>query len=276
MHVEIATAAFTEAMAGTGLLKEAEEAGRRHREELRSRAERFANETLSEGPAPSAVVVSDAIFVPDAVVEMAAERELSWICMGATGHRLLERIVLGSTAAEVVRGSPVPVLIARPKAADEAQPLLGGIKDVLVAVDLGEGSRRLVEIGAELARPTGRLTVLHVVESPMERGIYGAPLSVPAEDLKAAIEWSQVAIGKLAAEVEDTLMQAPEVRVGRPGAQTLAAIEERSPDLTVVGTHGRHGLDRLALGSVAERVARRAAGPVLVVPTHEDHAEGGP
>ncbi|MHC4933217.1 MAG: universal stress protein [Planctomycetota bacterium] len=275
LHVEVATAAFTEAMAGTGLLKEAEEAGRRHRDELRVKTERFASESLGETPA--AVVVADAIFVPDAVVELAAEQEVGWICMGATGQRLLERIVLGSTAAEVVRASPVPVLIVRPRTgADESASLLGEGKSVLVAVDLGEGSRRLVEAAAELARPTGKLTVLHVVESPMERGMYGTPLAVPAEDMKAAIEWCQVALGKLSAEIEDTLLQPPEVRVGRPGAQTLQAIEELAPDLTVVGTHGRHGLDRLALGSVAERVARRAAGPVLVVPTHEDHMEGGP
>jgi len=202
---------------------------------------------------------------------------MGWICMGATGQRLLERIVLGSTAAEVVRATPVPILIVRPRTgAEDSEALLGEGKNILVAVDLGEGSRRLVEIGAELARPTGKLTVLHIVESPMERGLYGTPLAVPAEDMKAAIEWCQVAIGKLAAEVEDTLLQPPEVKVGRPGAQTLKAIEELTPDLTVVGTHGRDGLDRLALGSVAERVARRAAGPVLVVPTHKEHLEGTP
>jgi nucleotide-binding universal stress UspA family protein len=272
-HVEIATAAFTEALAGTGLLKEAEDVGRRHREDLQARVQQFVREVLGEAAAVP-VVVADAIFVPDAVVEYAKENGIDWICMGATGHRAPGRIVLGSNAAEIVRRSHTPVLILRPREGEQALAL-GEKERILVAVDLGEGSRRLVELGAVLARPSGELTVLHVVESPMERGIYGRPLNVPAEDMKAVIEWSEVAIGKLTEPVEDDILRPPAVRVGRPGAQTLAAIDELRPSLTIVGTHGRHGLDRLALGSVAERVARRSPGPVLVVPTHADHAGSG-
>jgi nucleotide-binding universal stress UspA family protein len=57
------------------------------------------------------------------------------------------------------------------------------------------------------------------------------------------------------------------VLAGRPAERILATEKEIAPDVTIIGTHGRHGLDRLMLGSVAERVVRRATGPVLVVPT---------
>jgi nucleotide-binding universal stress UspA family protein len=137
---------------------------------------------------------------------------------------------------------------------------------VLVAVDLGEGSRRVIEMGAALARPGGQLTVMHVVESVEELGLYRVPLQAPAEDVRAAVEWCEGALGDLLTDVDPGLLAPVRVVVGRPGAGILAVERETQPDVTVVGTHGRHGFERLVLGSVAERVARRAVGPVLVVP----------
>jgi nucleotide-binding universal stress UspA family protein len=54
-------------------------------------------------------------------------------------------------------------------------------------------------------------------------------------------------------------------RIGYPGAQTLAAIDDdRTIDLVVMGSHGRTGIKRAFLGSVAEKVVRHARCPVLV------------
>jgi nucleotide-binding universal stress UspA family protein len=56
---------------------------------------------------------------------------------------------------------------------------------------------------------------------------------------------------------------------GNPGEALITAAQQRSADLIVVGSHGRHGLQRLFLGSVAEHVVRNAPMPVLVVRTRE-------
>jgi len=56
------------------------------------------------------------------------------------------------------------------------------------------------------------------------------------------------------------------VLAGRPAERILATEKELTPDITVVGTHGRTGLTRVLLGSVAERVVRHAGRPVLTVP----------
>ena len=58
---------------------------------------------------------------------------------------------------------------------------------------------------------------------------------------------------------------AKQSRVGRPGAEILKALDEGPPfDLVVMGSHGRTGVERLLLGSVAENVVRHARCPVLI------------
>jgi nucleotide-binding universal stress UspA family protein len=261
LHVEIATAAFTEALTGTNTAADVEAAVHGHRQAVQERVEEFVSRIL--GGVADAVVI-DAIFVSDAIVRYAEEHGMDWICMGGTGHRAIERLVLGDTAARVLRQSHVPVLTLR------SEFVFDDFRRVLVAVDLGEGSRRVIEMGAALARPGGQLTVMHVVESVEELGLYRVPLQAPAEDVRAAVEWCEGALGDLLTDVDPGLLAPVRVVVGRPGAGILAVEREMQPDVTVVGTHGRHGFERLVLGSVAERVARRAVGPVLVVPNLAD------
>ena len=56
-----------------------------------------------------------------------------------------------------------------------------------------------------------------------------------------------------------------ELRCGDPAAEILSTIEELKPELVAMGTHGRKGLARLFLGSVAEKVVRASPAPVLMV-----------
>jgi len=265
LHVENATAAFTAVLTGTNTAADVEAAVRSHRQVLHGRLEEFVSRILGEAADANAVVI-DSVFVADAIVRYAEEHGMDWVCMGGTGHRAIERLVLGDTAARVLRQSHVPVLTLRSRRGDGAEFVFDDFRRVLVAVDLGEGSRRVVEMGAALARPRGELTLLHVVESAEELGLYRVPLQAPAEDVRAAVEWCEGALGDLLVGIDPGLVAPARVVVGRPGASILAVEREMQPDVTVVGTHGRHGFERLVLGSVAERVARRAVGPVLVVP----------
>ena len=59
-----------------------------------------------------------------------------------------------------------------------------------------------------------------------------------------------------------------EVLTGPPARTIVEGATEEHCDLIVMGTHGRHGMAHLLMGSVAERVVRTAACPVLVVPSH--------
>ena len=78
--------------------------------------------------------------------------------------------------------------------------------------------------------------------------------------------------GEAESAVESTAALAPDgvtvetgVVKGQPGKEVLAAVDDTDADLVVMGTHGRSGVDRLLLGSVAERVVRSSPVPVLTV-----------
>jgi len=265
LRVEAATAGLAEVLASSGELADREKAAARHLEKVRADVQRFADETL--GDHPHAVVVIEGLFIAESIVQFAVEREIDWICMSASGHRGWRRLVLGSVTEEVVRRSPLPVLTVRGRTEEASQFVFDDFRRVLVALDLGDGSEALVATGAGLAAPHGELTLLHVIEIPPEYGLYGVPLSLPAENLEAAKEWTEGALDRLTKHVPEATLAPFRVLAGRPAERILEMEHELEPDVTVIGTHGRHGLDHLMLGSVAERVMRRASGPVLVLPT---------
>lgn len=271
LHVESATAGLAQVLATTGELADMGAAAGKHLASVREKLERFVEKTLGKGPKP-VVNVIEGLFVAEAIVQYAKERGTDWICMSAAGHQGWRHLFLGSVTAEVVRRSTVPVLTYRGRGTDVREFVYDDFRRVLVAVDLSEGSRHLVEAGKALASPKGELTLLHVIDIAPEYGLYGVPLAVPAESLDAAKEWTEGALERLTKSVDEKVLQPMRVLAGRPAERILATEKELSPDVTIVGTHGRHGLDRLMLGSVAERVVRRATGPVLVVPTPEAKA----
>ncbi len=266
LKVETATAGLAEVLATTGELADMGAAAGRHLASVREKVERFVGKTLGAG-AKATVNVIEALFVADAIVQYAKDRGADWISMSAVGQQGWRELFLGSVTAEVIRRSPVPVLTYRGRGKDARDFLYDGFRRVLAAVDLGEGSAPLVEIARTLAGPKGELTLLHVIDIGPEYGLYGVPLVIPAETLDAAKEWTDSALDRLAKGVPRNVLQPVRVLAGRPAERILATEKEIVPDVTILGTHGRHGLDRLMLGSVAERVVRRATGPVLVVPT---------
>lgn len=155
---------------------------------------------------------------------------------------------------------------------------MAGWKKICCAVDFSEPSRRAMQEAAELARLMGaELTLLHVYVSPPA---VATDMLVAPRDLGPII--AQEVEGTITAWRADAerLLGAPvstHVCPGQPEDEIPRFAAEHGTDLLVIATHGRSGLRRLVLGSVAEAVARRAPCPVLVVRTgaeaaHEDVA----
>jgi universal stress protein A len=139
-------------------------------------------------------------------------------------------------------------------------------KKICCAVDLSESSRAAMEEAADLARRfQAELTVLHVYEVPSAVEKRMEASTSPAVE-QAVLERQRVL---------DTWRANAERIAGRPVCSSVvpghAALEitgfvrDGGFDLLVVGTHGRHGLERLVLGSVAERLVREVTCPVLVL-----------
>ncbi|MEP7012687.1 MAG: universal stress protein [Acidobacteriota bacterium] len=163
----------------------------------------------------------------------------------------------GSTADRVVRQAPCPVLVLRPD-----QPILP--HRVLVPVDLSPTSRRAIEAGLALLAPLeGKPTFeLLFALDPLD----SAGLRQFRQDQLVRLAESELQRMALVLTSQSGAIVQRKVRVGGPVTEILAEVDERHPDLVVIGTHGYGGLERLLLGSVASKVIRSAPTNVLVVP----------
>lgn len=145
------------------------------------------------------------------------------------------------------------------------------IRNILVPVDFSECSREALRQAGDLAKRLGaQLTLLHVWEIPPyipPEAMVGVPgqtaqtLSRTAhahaeQQMRAFVDEAKTAGMPVDAELLET---------GDP-ARTIVEVAERGGhDLIVIGTHGRTGFSHLLMGSVAEKVVRRAPCPVLSV-----------
>ena len=139
-------------------------------------------------------------------------------------------------------------------------------KRICCGIDFSEHSRLAMEQAAELARMyDAELTLVHVHEAapPGSGGVLLSPPELFAKmrsDAARELEaWRRQAEFIAARLVRSILLS------GDAAAEILRFARDEPTQLIVMGTHGRSGLKRLVLGSVAERVSRQADCPVLVV-----------
>ncbi|HEY3820113.1 MAG TPA: universal stress protein [Polyangiaceae bacterium] len=138
-------------------------------------------------------------------------------------------------------------------------------KQLLVPIDFGEPSQCALEAAIELARRfDGQLTLVHVYEIPSY--VYGGMTYSTADLLGPIREAASESLDKALREVQQKLPTARAIlRQGSPAVEVLGVIDEARPDLVVIGTHGRKGVRHALLGSVAEKVVRLSAVPVLTM-----------
>lgn len=136
---------------------------------------------------------------------------------------------------------------------------------VLVGTDFSEPASRAVERAIDVARRyEAHLHIVHVWEVPL---IVGGPMAGPAVDWITPIEQAaraqldELVDGLRAGKVDVTATLSSGVAWDR----IIAIAEQVGADLVVVGTHGRTGIRRALMGSIAERVVRLSPVPVLTV-----------
>jgi nucleotide-binding universal stress UspA family protein len=140
------------------------------------------------------------------------------------------------------------------------------IRRILVPTDFTETSNHALEWAIGIAAPfRAKVTVMHAYEIPVVGFPDGAIIATP--DLAARIsEASQTALDKLVDRwrTAGTSIDAI-LREGIIDEEINAVADEISASLIVIGTHGRRGLARALLGSVAENVIRTATRPVVTI-----------
>ena len=181
--------------------------------------------------------------------------------MGRRGRTGLKRLMMGSVTARVVGLAPCSVLVV-PKVPQLA------FNNILVATDGSAFRRPLQPRQSGLAKRNGSmLSVISVVPSeiatPTDLHFTVAQREHIAEKEMHEAEKSAKAV-KDAALKQDISVKAFIIS-GKPADAIIETAKERKADLIVLGSHGRTGLEKLLMGSVAERVIVLSSCPVLVV-----------
>jgi nucleotide-binding universal stress UspA family protein len=194
--------------------------------------------------------------MPDAVIVATAhDVDADLVVVGTHNRSNTDRWLLGSVAERVVRLSQKNVLIAR-----EGTPARGQLDRMLVATDFSPTADRGLQLALGLAAPSCTIEVVHCWEPPSH---YGLPPPAPlVERLRnRAHERGNQLLAQFGTRTNGLHF---ELAFGPPAETILQRLEAGEHDIVVIGSHGRRGVRRLMLGSVAERVARGARVSVLV------------
>ena len=238
--------------------------------ELESDAIQQAEETVGRQVTPLArpgLVVESAVVrgrPATAIATAATAMAADMIVMGNRGHGTIPSMVLGSVSSEVIDHASVPVLVARGPS----------IQRVTLAWDGSPFARRAAEVILDWPIFAGAIvqvvSVAHIA-LPWWTG-FPAPGSAEtaalSEETADATRHERDALAAaMAAELRGAGLQAESIgREGDPAAEIIAAAKAAGSDVIVIGTHGRTGIARLALGSVARNVLHHAPCSVLIVP----------
>jgi len=134
-------------------------------------------------------------------------------------------------------------------------------RKILFPTDFSPYGQEALRWATSLARDTGAvLIIVHVEEPPMAYG--GGEMYLGAE------EGDREELRKTLVQILPTDPKVPyehKLLVGDPAAAIVETAETENVDFIVMGTHGRTGLTRLLMGSVAEAIVRKAKCPVLTV-----------
>jgi len=195
-----------------------------------------------------------------AIADYAAERGMDLVAMPTHGRSGIGEHILGSVTERVVRLSEVPVLTVRTQG--DARTKFP-YENVLVATDGSDAASAATDRAVELA---GALdAAVHAVsvvdDSSLGLDVRSESASQRLED-DATEAVSAVADSAREAGVENVTET---VRHGDAHEEILAAVDETDADAVVLGTSGRGGVDRILLGSVAERTVRTSPVPVVTV-----------
>ena len=139
------------------------------------------------------------------------------------------------------------------------------IHTILCPIDFSDASRKAVRYAHEFAVTTrAQIFLLNVVDIPIESILNNVQLD---EDLeKSALENLDVVKNELLSE---GLRVESAVKIGDPAEVIIDHAAKLDVNLIIMGSHGKKGLSRLIMGSVAEMVLRNADCPVLIVKKHE-------
>lgn len=186
------------------------------------------------------------------ILSYADQADIGLIIMATHGRSGITRWAVGSVADKVVRATKSPVALIRAKGAWPDMRKKGILNKTLVPLDGSIESEAVIPYIKELAyKLKTEVTLLQVVAEP--------------DDASADVESYLEKMVNLLKSEDITINY--EIRVGAAAEEIIKLADEASVDMIAMSTHGRSGISRWTLGSVADRVLQAGNTPILLVRT---------
>ncbi|MBV8085193.1 MAG: universal stress protein [Chloroflexi bacterium] len=218
-------------------------------------------------PVGGFTVLQDVYYghAPEAICDEANMRNVRAIVMSTHGRTGLRRIVYGSVAEQVLHEAQLPVFLV-PARCSRVWKLLN--PHVVLPLDTSDVAESAIEPAVGLAKQLGAsILLLSSVEPAFNTGYPDPALSALPEAFQAAEAETGDYLDNAARRITARGVRVQtKMRIGNPATAILEAAADERTAAVVMATHGRTGLWRAVLGSVAEDVVRHAETPVMVVP----------
>jgi nucleotide-binding universal stress UspA family protein len=217
-------------------------------------AERELAEDLAAADVPTEVVVVSGDPLAR-IMETADSYGCSLIVTGIARDETLGRLLLGTTVEKLARQARQPVLVVKTR---PRRPY----RDVLVATDFSDGSRQALRAALQLV-PNANLTLFHAYDVPFQGK--NVPDEAVTRNFYKAAEQSAREFTTATPELANVTAPKVVLECGQPETVLSEYSFNHRSDLVVTGTHGRTGILRTAIGSVAERLLESLPSDVLIV-----------
>jgi len=269
---------------------------------MRATADEAPNDEIGPGPdflafaaadlATSGIAVDTLVAQgrpAEAILDTAAQQSVDLIAMRTHGRGGIRRFVLGSVAANLIGNTAMPLLLVRgkPASVDGVPTQTIDFRKILVPLDGSPLAASVLPLVAEIAARAGATIVLmRAMPEPNEEaatsnslqmlrsitgvkteGADGAMSDPYADQLEREREGAQSSLDLAASSLKPSGVQVETIVEFGPAAETILRVAlTQQADLVAMGTHGRSGLKRFLLGSVADRIVRYSEAPVLLMP----------
>ncbi len=198
------------------------------------------------------------------ILNLVRQRDPRLLVLATHGRSGLSRWWYGSVAAALLRETPVPTMAIGPKVL-EKQAAPAAVRRILVPLDGSPLSEAALKPALELAETLESSVVLaQVLSWATQSYLYGVPQVDVARIERELTEASESYLARVQQGLQTARPVETKVLRGMPADSLISLVDDEGIDLVVMASHGRSGLARAALGSVADRMLHAAA-PVLLV-----------
>jgi nucleotide-binding universal stress UspA family protein len=205
------------------------------------------------------------------IVEYADKEGIGLIVMSTHGRSGITRWTLGSVANKVVQAAKQPMALIRAKGNRSEMRAKGILKKILVPLDGSKEGEIVIPYIVEFAqRLKAEVTLLQVVEIsyPAVTDLGYSYIAYTEKQMASDKAFAQNYIDKVVALLKEkgvTATSEVRLKIGNAAEEIINAADETHSDLVVMATHGRSGIGRWVLGSVAERVLHQGNTPLILV-----------